>query len=254
MDISVDQSGRAEPHQQTADQVLSALDTDADVGLTSAEARSRLDRFGRNELTAEEPVPAWRKFVAQFADVLVILLLIAALVSAVLWLYERESTLPYEAMVIFAIVLLNGVMGYVQEARAEQAVAALQQISAAHANVVSDGARQSIPAAEIVPGDIVLIEEGDTVPADARLIQTVGLQTAEAALTGESLPTSKDSAPVAEEAGTRRSAQHGLQRHGGDLRARPRGCHRHRHADRDGPYRRHAEGGAARNDAAAKGA
>ena len=173
MDISVDQSGRAEPHQQTADQVLSALDTDADVGLTSAEARSRLDRFGRNELTAEEPVPAWRKFVAQFADVLVILLLIAALVSAVLWLYERKSTLPYEAMAISAIVLLNGVMGYIQQARAEQAVAALQQISAAHANVVRDGAPQSIAAAEIVPGDIVLIEEGDTVPADARLLQTV---------------------------------------------------------------------------------
>ncbi|WOH53266.1 HAD-IC family P-type ATPase [Bradyrhizobium sp. sBnM-33] len=201
MDINVDQSGRAEPHQQTADRVLSALNTDADVGLTSAEARSRLDRFGRNELTAEEPVPAWRKFVAQFADVLVILLLIAALVSAVLWLYERESALPYEAMAISAIVLLNGVMGYIQQARAEQAVAALQQISAAHANVVRDGAPQSIAAAEIVPGDIVLIEEGDTVPADARLLQTVVLQTAEAALTGESLPTSKNSAPVAGEAG-----------------------------------------------------
>ncbi|MEH2520998.1 Ca2+-transporting ATPase [Bradyrhizobium sp. AZCC 1610] len=201
MDINVDQSGRAEPHQQTADQVLSALDTDADVGLTSAEARSRLDRFGRNELTAEEPVPAWRKFLAQFADVLVIVLLIAALVSAVLWLYERESALPYEAMAISAIVLLNGVMGYIQQARAEQAVAALQQISAAHANVVRDRAPQSIAAAEIVPGDIVLIEEGDTVPADARLLQTVALQTAEAALTGESLPTSKNSAPVAGEAG-----------------------------------------------------
>jgi Ca2+-transporting ATPase len=201
MDINVDQSGRAEPHQQTADQVLSALDTDADVGLTSAEARSRLDRFGRNELTAEGPVPAWRKFLAQFADVLVILLLIAALVSAVLWLYERESALPYEAMAISAIVLLNGVMGYIQQARAEQAVAALQQISAAHANVVRDGAPQSIAAAEIVPGDIVLIEEGDTVPADARLLQAVVLQTAEAALTGESLPMSKNSAPVAGEAG-----------------------------------------------------
>jgi P-type Ca2+ transporter type 2C len=201
MDINVDQSGRAEPHQQTADQVLSALDTDADVGLTSAEARLRLDRFGRNELTAEEPVPAWREFLAQFADVLVILLLVAALVSAVLWLYERESALPYEAMAISAIVLLNGVMGYIQQARAEQAVAALQQISAAHANVVRDGAPQSIAAAEIVPGDIVLIEEGDTVPADARLLQTVVLQTAEAALTGESLPMSKNSAPVAGEAG-----------------------------------------------------
>ncbi|WP_082656232.1 cation-translocating P-type ATPase [Bradyrhizobium valentinum] len=201
MDINVERTARTEPHQQTADQVLSALDTDADVGLTSAEAHSRLDRFGRNELTAEEPVPAWRKFLAQFADVLVILLLIAALVSAVLWLYERESALPYEAMAISAIVLFNGVMGYIQQARAEQAVAALQQISAAHANVVRDGAPQSIAAAEIVPGDIVLIEEGDTVPADARLLQTVVLQTAEAALTGESLPMSKNSAPVAGEAG-----------------------------------------------------
>jgi Ca2+-transporting ATPase len=201
MDINVDQSGRAEPHQQTADQVLSALDTDADVGLTGAEARSRLDRFGRNELTAEEPVPAWRKFLAQFTDVLVILLLIAALVSAVLWLYESETALPYEAMAISAIVLLNGVMGYIQQARAEQAVAALQQISAAHANVVRDGVQQTIAAAEIVPGDIVLIEEGDTVPADARLLQTVVLQTGEAALTGESLPMSKNSAPVAGEAG-----------------------------------------------------
>ncbi|WOH67803.1 cation-translocating P-type ATPase [Bradyrhizobium sp. BWA-3-5] len=183
------------------EQVLAALDTDADVGLTRADALSRLDRFGRNELTAEAPVPAWRKFLAQFTDVLVILLLIAALVSAVLWLYERESALPYEAMAISAIVLLNGVIGYIQQARAEQAVAALRQISAAHANVVRDGTLQSIAAAEIVPGDIVLIEEGDTVPADARLLQTVVLQTAEAALTGESLPMSKNSAPVTGEAG-----------------------------------------------------
>jgi Ca2+-transporting ATPase len=180
---------------------LAALDTDADVGLTGAEARSRLDRFGRNELIAEEPVPAWRKFLVQFIDVVVILLLIAAIVSAGLWLYERKSALPYEAMAISAIVLLNGVMGYIQQTRAEQAVTALPQISATHANVVRDGAPQSIAAAEIVPGDIVLIEEGDTVPADARLLQTVALQTAEAALTGESLPMSKNSAPVVGEAG-----------------------------------------------------
>ncbi|HMM88037.1 cation-translocating P-type ATPase [Bradyrhizobium sp.] len=201
MDIKVYQPLRSEPHQQTVDQVLAALDTDADVGLSGTEARSRLDRFGRNELTAEEPAPAWQKFLAQFNDILVILLLIAALVSFLLWLYERESALPYEAMAISAIVLLNAVMGYIQQARAEQAVAALQQISAAQASVVRDGARQNIAAAEIVPGDIVLIEEGDTIPADARLIQTAVLQTAEAALTGESLPISKDIAPVAGEAG-----------------------------------------------------
>jgi Ca2+-transporting ATPase len=163
--------------------------------------RARLQRDGRNELAAEEPVAAWRKFLAQFQDVLVVLLLIATLVSAGLWLYERESALPYEAIAILAVVLLNAVMGYIQQSRAEEAVAALRQMSAAHANVLRDGARQSIAAAEVVPGDIILIEEGDTVPADARLIQSTALQTAEAALTGESLPVAKDTLPINDEVG-----------------------------------------------------
>ena len=188
-------------YQQPVDEVLAALDTDARRGLSAGEARARLDSYGKNELTAEKPVPAWRKFLAQFQDVLVILLLIATAISAGLWLYERESALPYEAMAIFAVVLLNAIMGYIQESRAEEAVAALRQMSAAHANVIRDGARQSIPATEVVPGDIILIEEGDTIPADARLIQSTALQTAEAALTGESLPVSKDTLPIAEEVG-----------------------------------------------------
>ena len=105
-------------------------------GPASATSRrmDRLGLYGRNELTAEAPVPAWRKFLAQFSDVLVILLLVAGLVSAGLWLFERDAALPYEAIAIFAIVLLNAVMGYVQEARAEQAVAALRQMSAAQAH------------------------------------------------------------------------------------------------------------------------
>ena len=140
-------------------------------------------------------------------------------------------------------MLLNAIMGYVQEARAEQAVAALRQMSAAQAKVIRDGERQSIPAAELVPGDIILVEEGDTIPADARLIESTALQTAEAALTGESLPVSKDVAAIAGEAGSA-TAQHGLQRHGGDLRTRPRGGDGDRHADRDGAHRRDAEAGA----------
>ena len=143
----------------------------------------------------------WRKFLAQFQDVLVILLLIATLISAALWLYERESALPSEAIAIFAVVLLNAIMGDIQQSRAEQAVAALRQISAAHANVIREGERRNIAAAEIVPGDIILIEEGDTIPADARLIQSTALQTGEAALTGESLPVSKDTAPITDEVG-----------------------------------------------------
>jgi P-type Ca2+ transporter type 2C len=191
----------ANPYRQPVDEVLAALGADAQLGLSEAEARARLESHGRNELTAEKPVSPWRKFLAQFQDVLVILLLIATSISAALWLYERESDLPYEAMAILAVVLLNAIMGYVQQSRAEEAVASLRQMSAAHANVVRGGERQSVPAAEVVPGDIILIEEGDTVPADARLIQSTALQTAEAALTGESLPVSKEIAPITEEVG-----------------------------------------------------
>jgi len=187
-------------YQQSVDEALAALGTDGRLGLSAGEAGARLDKYGRNELTAEKPIPQWRKFLAQFEDVLVILLLAATVISAGLWLYERESTLPYEAMAIFAVVLLNSIMGYIQGARAERAVAALRQMSAAHANVIRDSARQSITAAEVVPGDIILIEEGDTVPADARLTESIALQTAEAALTGESLPVQKDTLPITEAA------------------------------------------------------
>ncbi len=210
MSIATEESARSaktsadsntDAYRQPVDEVLAALDTDTHRGLRATEVTARLERYGRNELTAEEPVPAWRKFLAQFQDVLVILLLVATLISAGLWLYERESSLPYEAIAIFAVVLLNAIMGYIQQSRAEEAVAALRQISAAHANVVRDGERRSIAADEVVPGDIMLIEEGDTIPADARLVQSTALQTAEAALTGESLPVSKDIAPITEEVG-----------------------------------------------------
>ena len=195
------QQDQVAPYQQPVDAVLAGLSTDAQSGLSQGEAQARLERDGTNELTAEKPVPAWRKFLAQFHDVLVILLLIATAISAGLWLYERESTLPYEAMAIFAVVVLNALMGYLQQSRAEQAVAALRQMSAAHANVIRDGAQQRIPATAVVPGDIIRIEAGDTVPADARLLQSTALQTAEAALTGESLPVSKDTRPITEEVG-----------------------------------------------------
>jgi Ca2+-transporting ATPase len=187
------------PYRLASDEVLAALAADTELGLSEEEARARLERYGRNELIAQKPVPAWRKFLAQFQDALVILLLVATLISAGLWLYERESALPYEAIAILAVVLLNALMGYVQQARAEKAVAALRQMSAARAQVVRGGERKSIAAAEVVPGDVVLVEEGDTIPADARLIEATALQTAEAALTGESLPVSKQTDPIVEE-------------------------------------------------------
>jgi len=136
------------PYQQTVDEILSALSVNARTGLSQEEAEVRLGHYGRNELTAEKPLPRWRKFLAQFKDILVILLLVATVVSAGPWFSERDSALPYEAMAIFAVVLLNAVMGYIQQSRAEEAVAALRKMSAAHASVLRDGIRQprSCPA------------------------------------------------------------------------------------------------------------
>jgi Ca2+-transporting ATPase len=185
-------SDRRPPYQRSVHEVLAAYETDGHSGLGATEARGRLERYGPNELAAEKPVPAWMKLLAQFQDMLVILLLVAAAISVALWLHERESALPYEAIAILGVVVLNAVMGYVQESRAESAVAALRQMAAAKAEVVRDGSRQTVPASEVVPGDVLLIEEGDTIPADARVIQSTALHTAEAALTGESLPVAKD--------------------------------------------------------------
>src|ERR671915_1018494 len=185
----------------TAEEVVAEFGSDPRRGLSGQGAGARLQRYGPNELETEKPVPAWRRFLAQFQDVLVILLLVATAISASLWAFERDATLPYEAIAIFAVVLLNAAMGYIQESRAEAAVAALWATSADEAVVIRGGERRRVPAAELVPGDVVLIEEGDTIAADARLIESTALQTAEAALTGESLPVSKDPAPIAEEVG-----------------------------------------------------
>jgi Ca2+-transporting ATPase len=180
--------------------VAAALATDRHCGLAPAEATRRLDEEGRNELSSEGPVPGWRHFLSQFRDVLVILLLVATAVSVALWFVERDTALPYESIAIFAVVLLNATMGFIQESRAEAAVAALRAMSASDASVIRDGERRRVPAAELVPGDVILIEQGDTIPADARVMESTALMTAEAALTGESLPVSKNAAAITGEA------------------------------------------------------
>jgi P-type Ca2+ transporter type 2C len=186
---------------RAAADVVSSLGGDARVGLSSDEARRRLERHGRNELPSAPPVPVWRRFLAQFKDLLTALLLAATVVSLVAWWIEREAQIPYEALTILAIVVLNGVLGFVQESRAEQAVAALRAMSAPSARVLRDGERRMVPTAELVPGDALLLEEGDTVPADARVLEAIALRVAEAALTGESTPVSKDPDPLGEETG-----------------------------------------------------
>jgi P-type Ca2+ transporter type 2C len=129
----------ATAYRQPVEEVIAALGRDAERGLMTEEARRRLAQYGRNELQAEPPIPAWRKFLAQFQNVLIMLLLIAAAISLVVWLYERDEPLPFEALVIFAIVLLNGILGFVQEERAEHSVAALRAMAAAEASVLRGG-------------------------------------------------------------------------------------------------------------------
>ncbi len=185
-----------EPYRLPAADVAARLATDVTHGIDPAEAAARLARDGPNELTAQPPVPAWRRFLAQFRNVLVILLLVATAISAVLWTIARDTALPYDALAIGAVLLLNATMGYLQESRAEAAVTALRASSAAEATVIRGGKRQRIAARDVVAGDVILVEEGDTIPADARVVQSVALQTAEAALTGESLPITKQEAAI----------------------------------------------------------
>jgi Ca2+-transporting ATPase len=201
MSHTVVATAEGQPYRRPAEQVVHDLGVDPAAGLSSAEARARLEQHGRNELPSEPPTPAWRRFLDQFRDPLTILLLVATVVSFVAWTFERETPIPYEAIVILAIVILNGILGFVQENRAEHAVAALQAMAAPTARVLRDERPQDVPAQEVVPGEILLLEEGDTVAADARVLEAIALRSAEAALTGESTSVSKSSAPIPQEVG-----------------------------------------------------
>lgn len=190
-----------EPWRHDLVEVAADLGTDPRRGLSAAEAAARLERYGPNQLEAVAAVPAWRKFFAQFADPLIYLLITAVIVSLVAWFLEGRQGVPYEAIVVLVIVVLNALLGYVQETRAERAVAALQDMAAATAGVLRDGREERIPATGVVPGDVLLLAEGDAVSADGRLIEAASLTIAEASLTGESEAVVKDVAPLTGPAG-----------------------------------------------------
>ena len=177
-------------HAESAAAVAARLGSDAARGLSAADAAARLARDGRNEIRAARPPSAWRLLARQFDSLVIWVLLAAALVSAAL-----GDLLDGAA--IIAIVVLNAVMGFVQEQRAERAVAALARMTAPRARVVRDGAALPVAAAEVVCGDVLLLEAGDLVAADARLLDAHVLRTAEAALTGESTAVEKTVAPCA---------------------------------------------------------
>ncbi|HEU5115164.1 MAG TPA: cation-transporting P-type ATPase, partial [Isosphaeraceae bacterium] len=179
------------PHAATVDDLLGQLHSDPERGLTDAEAKARLARLGPNQLADQPPRSKWLAFLGQFLEPVIGILIAAALIAGLMG--EWVDTLA-----ILAIVALNGVLGFLQEERAERALAALQKLSAPMAKAVRDGSLRSIPARDLVPGDCIVLEAGDSVPADARLIHSFGLRIQEAALTGESLPASKQAEAMIE--------------------------------------------------------
>lgn len=172
-------------YAQTEDAVLQELGSSKD-GLTNEEAKKRLSDFGPNELEEGKKKSMLQKFFEQFKDLMILVLLVAAIISAVV------SHEVVDAIIILAVVIINAVMGVIQEAKAEEAIEALRDMSTPDANVLRGGHAQKVKSTELVPGDMVLLEAGDVVPADMRLIEASSLKIEEAALTGESVPVEKE--------------------------------------------------------------
>ena len=183
-------------HNQTKEELLSALNTSEAAGLSSDRAKELLAEVGENRLREKKKKGIVRRFFDQFKDVMILILLAAAAVSFTIACIEKNPKEFFEPALILLIVVLNAVMGVMQESKAEKALEALKGMSAPHARVIRDGKVQVIDAAALVPGDIIHLEAGDFVPADARLLVSAGLKSEESALTGESVPSEKDASVI----------------------------------------------------------
>ncbi len=177
------------PYLQSAKEVLDALRSTPE-GLTAQEAASRLENYGPNKLAEGKKVTLFQRFLKQLADPMIIVLLVAAALSLVTEL--AEGKFPTDVFIILFVVLLNAIMGVVQESKAEEAIEALKTMTAANSKCLRDGRMTVVHSAELVPGDVVLLEAGDSVPADCRILEGASLKIEEAALTGESVPVEKD--------------------------------------------------------------
>ena len=176
-------------YSQEKETVVSELQSDADKGLSTVEAEKRLAANGKNKLAEGKKKTIFRRFMEQLADPMIIILIVAAAISGALAIIEKHF--PTDVIIILAVVLLNAILGVLQESKAEKAIEALQQMSAATSKVIRDGKLTVVHSEDLVVGDIVLLEAGDAVPADARVLESASLQVEEAALTGESVPVNK---------------------------------------------------------------
>ena len=179
-------------HQETGQRVAEHLSSDPKLGLCRARVEERKKQFGENRLREGRKKTMFQRFLEQFKDAMILILLAAAAVSFVVACVEGNPKEFFEPVLILLIVGLNAVMGVMQESKAEKALDALKHMSAPHARVIRDGEEQVIDAAELVPGDVIRLEAGDFIPADARLLRSVSLKSEESALTGESVPSEKD--------------------------------------------------------------
>lgn len=186
------------PYCEDINHVLAQLDVERENGLSGEEAKKRLETYGENKLTEKKKETLLQRFFNQFKDAMIIILLIAAAISFGISLYNREEGFV-EPILILLIVVLNAVLGVAQESKAEKALDALKKLSAPHARVIRDGKESLIDANLLVPGDIIHIEAGDFIPADARLFESASLRSEESALTGESVPSEKDASLSVEE-------------------------------------------------------
>ncbi len=188
-------------HHLPKEELLSMLHTDEARGLNAANVKTAQDTYGENKLKEKKKKTMLARFFDQFKDAMILILLAAAVVSFVVACVEGNPKEFFEPLLIVLIVILNAVMGVMQESKAEKALDALKSMSAPHARVIRDGVETVISASALVPGDIIKLEAGDFIPADARLLSATSLKCEESALTGESVPTEKDAlAPVAEDA------------------------------------------------------
>ena len=186
-------------HSESKNDVLKQLTANAVSGLTSSEAASRKEKYGENRLREKKKKTTLQRFFDQFKDVMILILIAAAVISFVVVCVEKNWGELFEPALILLIVILNAIMGVYQEGKAEKALDALKNMSAPHARVLRDGAEKVIDAADLVVGDIIHLEAGDFVPADARLINSISLKSEESALTGESVPSEKDANVEVEE-------------------------------------------------------